>query len=74
MSLPDLLERLPVAPRVGAALISGGVHGHLLQIVEATEQADPALLEAALQRHPALNAAALDNCLAQALAGQPRRR
>ncbi len=73
VSMPDLLGQLPVAPRVRAALIEGsGVHGQLLQIVEATEQADPALLEAALQGHPALNAAALDNCLAQALAWASR--
>ena len=69
LSMPELLERLPVAPRVRAALIErNGVHGALLQIVEASEQANPALLDEALQRHPAINAVLLDSCLAQALA------
>ena len=73
VSMPDLLGQLPVAPRVRAALVErSGVHGQLLQIVEATEQADPAALEAVLQRQTALNAKALDNCLAQALAWASR--
>ena len=76
--MADLLEQLPVAQRVKQALTGyGGAHGPLLQLVEATEQTDPLVLEEALSHHPAINADILGDCLALALAwannlGQPQ--
>ena len=66
--LADLLEQLPVAQRVKQALIGyGGALGPLLQLVEATEQTDPQVLEEALSHQPTINADILGSCLAQAL-------
>jgi len=66
--IADLLEQLPVAPRVKQALSGhGGALGPLLQLVEATEQSDPLVLEEALSHHPAINADLLGNCLSLAL-------
>ena len=68
-TMRELLEHLPVAPRVGQALLAyGGAHGQLLHLVEATESADPQALDAALRQHPALTSNFLDASLAQALA------
>ena len=68
-TMHELLERLPVAPRVSQALLAyGGAHGQLLHLVEATESADPQALEAALRQHPTLGSDFLDASLAQALA------
>ena len=66
--MAELLEQLPVAPRVKQALSGyGGALGPLLQLVEATEQTDPQALEEALSHHPAINADLLGNCLSLAL-------
>ena len=67
--MADLLEQLPVAPRVKQALSGyGGALGPLLRLVEATEQADPQALEEALSQQPTINADFLGGCLTQALA------
>ncbi|MBS1229225.1 MAG: hypothetical protein H6R17_2502 [Proteobacteria bacterium] len=66
--MAELLEQLPVAPRVKQALSGhGGALGPLLQLVEATEQSDPQVLEEALSHHPAINADLLGKCLSLAL-------
>ena len=69
IGIDELLAQLPVAPRVKQALASyAGSHGQLLRLVEATEQPDAAVLEAALHDHPGISADHLGACLAQALA------
>ena len=68
MTMADILAQLPVAPRVLQAL-SGqdGVHGQLLQLVAATEQTDPELLEAARQKLPMISSDELGVCLTAAV-------
>ena len=68
VTMDELLEQLPVVPRVKQALAShGGAHGELLHLVEATEQSDPQRLEDALHQHPDISADFLGHSLAQAL-------
>lgn len=69
VSMEAILEQLPVAQRVRLALIDhAGQHGHLLQLVAASEQIDPAQLEAARGKLPAISAEFLEHSLALALA------
>lgn len=69
MAMADILAQLPVVPKVKQALVEyGGQHGHLLQLVESTEQADSEPREIALGEASGISAEFLDNCLAQALA------
>jgi len=69
MSIAEILAQLPVAPRVSDALINGGgTLGLLLQLVEATEQLDAAVLEQALERLPAIRPQQLETSLAEAFA------
>jgi EAL and modified HD-GYP domain-containing signal transduction protein len=68
MSMQDILDQLPVAPRVKQALIEyGGQYGQLLLLAETTEQTDPGLLEEARTRLPGVTAEFLGDCLAHAL-------
>jgi EAL and modified HD-GYP domain-containing signal transduction protein len=68
-AMPEIVAQLPLAERVRQALIDRrGQHGQLLQLVEATEQLDPFVLEEALRRVPGVSADFLDHCLASALA------
>ncbi len=68
VGMAELLAELPVAPRVRQALSErGGQHGALLQLVEATEQSDPLVLEDAMQQVPGMRTDFLDQCLAKAL-------
>lgn len=68
VAIEEILAQLPVAPRVQMALVDRtGLHGQLLQVVEATEQTDPAILEEALQRVPGIGLEFLEECLTQAL-------
>ncbi len=68
VAIEEILAQLPVAPRVQMALVDRtGLHGQLLQVVEATEQTDPAILEDALQRVPGIGLEYLEECLTQAL-------
>ena len=68
VAIEEILAQLPVAPRVQMALVDRtGLHGQLLQLVEATEQTDPAILEEALQRVPGIGLEFLEECLTQAL-------
>ena len=68
VAIEEILAQLPVAPRVQMALVDRtGLHGQLLQVVEATEQTDPTILEEALQRVPGIDLDFLEECLTQAL-------
>ncbi len=68
MAMPDILAQLPVAPHVRQALLEHkGQHGLLLQIVESTEQSDPAPLDELLPLLPGITAEYLGDCLALAL-------
>lgn len=68
LGMDELLEQLPVVPRVKQALAThGGAHGELLRLVEATEQSDPQALADALHQHPEISADFLGASLAQAL-------
>ncbi|MEI7431153.1 MAG: HDOD domain-containing protein [Betaproteobacteria bacterium] len=68
MGLPEILEQLPVTPRVKLALIDhSGQHGQLLRLVEVTEQTDSNVIEEALHGLPGINADVLGQCLASAL-------
>jgi len=68
MAMAEILQQLPVVPRVKQALIEyGGQHGHLLRLVESTEQADPGVRELALGQASGISADFLGTCLAQAL-------
>ena len=68
VAMEEILAQLPVAQRVKQALIERtGQHGQLLQLAEATEQTEPAILEEALQRVPGISLESLEDCLAQAL-------
>jgi c-di-GMP-related signal transduction protein len=72
--LEDILAQLPVAPAMAQALAGdgngnrGGVLGKLLQIAEASESGDCALIETLLPQLSGLNAAVLNAALSQALA------
>jgi EAL and modified HD-GYP domain-containing signal transduction protein len=69
MAMGDILAQLPVVPRVKQALVEyGGQHGHLLRLVESTEQADSEPREFELGEASGISAEFLDSCLAQALA------
>ncbi|SDH33904.1 EAL and HDOD domain-containing protein [Propionivibrio dicarboxylicus] len=69
MAIADILAQLPVAPRVSDALINkGGPLGLLLQLVEATEQLDPAIVQQALDRLPSIRPQQLETALAEAFA------
>ncbi|WP_319239867.1 EAL domain-containing protein [uncultured Propionivibrio sp.] len=69
MAIAEILAQLPVAPRVSDALINGGgTLGLLLQLVEATEQLDAAVLEQALERLPSIRPQQLETSLAEAFA------
>ena len=78
VAMADILDQLPVAPRVRMALTDfTGQHGQLLQVVTATEEIDPEPLEAARARLPALACEVIEQSLAQALGwanqlGQPQ--
>ena len=78
VAMTDILDQLPVAPRVRMALTDfTGQHGQLLQVVMATEEIDPEPLEAARARLPALACEVIEQSLAQALGwanqlGQPQ--
>ncbi len=66
--MEEILAQLPVAQRVKLALVERtGQHGQLLQLAEATEQTDPAILDEALQRVPGISLEFLEECLAQSL-------
>ncbi len=66
--IEEILAQLPVSQRVQMALIDRtGQHGQLLQLAEATEQTDPAVLAEALQRVPGINLEFLEDSLTQAL-------
>ena len=68
VSIEEILAQLPVSQRVQMALIDRtGQHGQLLQLAEATEQTDPAVLAEALQRVPGINLEFLEDSLTQAL-------
>jgi len=68
VAMEEILAQLPVAQRVKQALVERtGQHGQLLQLAEATEQTEPAILEEALQRVPGISLEFLEDCLAQAL-------
>jgi EAL and modified HD-GYP domain-containing signal transduction protein len=68
----EILDQLPVVPRVKQALTAyGGQHGELLRLIEATEQTDPAATEEALRQLSGaylLNAQFISTCISQALA------
>lgn len=70
--MEEILTQLPVARRVTQALSDySGPLGELLLLVETTEQTDPLVAEALLQKLPtlhALNAQFIGNCIAQAMA------
>ena len=66
--MEEILSQLPVAQRVKQALLERtGQHGQLLQLAEATEQTDPAVLEESLQRVPGISLEFLEDGLTQAL-------
>ena len=68
MAMAEILQQLPVVSRVKLALVEyGGQHGHLLRVVESTEQADPELQELTLGQVSGVSADFLGTCLAQAL-------
>jgi len=68
MAMAEILAQLPVMPRVKQALIEyGGQHGHLLRLVESTEQTDHEVQDLALGQASGINAEFLGTCLAQAL-------
>ena len=68
MAMAEILAQLPVMPRVKQALIEyGGQHGHLLRLVESTEQTDHEVQELVLGQASGINAEFLGTCLAQAL-------
>ena len=68
VAMIDILAQLPVGQRVKMALADGsGQLGQLLQLVAATEQIDPEVLELAHSRLPGLSAEFLEHSLAQAL-------
>jgi EAL and modified HD-GYP domain-containing signal transduction protein len=65
--MKEILAQLPVAPRVNQALLDqDGPLGLLLQLVLATEQTDPQVIEDALEYVPGINLGFLDDCLRQA--------
>ncbi|MDQ5942380.1 MAG: hypothetical protein QG572_1195, partial [Pseudomonadota bacterium] len=68
--MEDILVQLPVAPAMMQALTGerDGVLGNLLQLAEASESSDCALIETLLPQLYGLNAAVLNNALSQALA------
>ncbi|MFZ4538386.1 EAL and HDOD domain-containing protein [Propionivibrio sp.] len=71
MAMEDILAQLPVAQRVKQALTENaehsGLHGQLLNLVAATEQTDPLVLDEALHQLHGINADFLGNCLTKAL-------
>ena len=72
MTMADILEQLPVAPRVRVALLEGnGPLGRLLALATATEQsaqeATDEALAAARQAFPELNARVIGTSLAEAM-------
>ena len=68
VDMEEILTQLPVAQRVKQALVEQtGPHGQLLQLVEATEQTDPAMLAEAIARLPGIGIDFLEDCLEQAL-------
>lgn len=68
--MEDILAQLPVAPAMTQALTGerNGVLGNLLQLAEASENADCEQIETLLAQLYGLNAAVLNNALSQALA------
>ena len=72
VEITEILDQLPVVPRVKQALTAyGGQHGELLRLIEATEQTDPAATEEALRQLSGaylLNAQFISTCISQALA------
>ncbi|MDQ5904091.1 MAG: hypothetical protein QG672_1684 [Pseudomonadota bacterium] len=68
--MEDILVQLPVAPAMMQALTGerDGTLGNLLQLAEASESGDCALIETLLPQLYGLNAAVLNNALSQALA------
>lgn len=68
-TVPDILDQLPVVPRVRNALIDyGGQHGQLLRIVESTEQSDESKRDEARQPLSGITSDFLAASLAQAMA------
>ena len=68
MAMPEILDQLPVAPRVKLALSDySGQHGQLLRLVEVTEQTDQVVIEEALHNLPGINIEILGLCLGSAL-------
>lgn len=68
-TMPDILDQLPVVPRVRNALIDyGGQHGQLLRIVESTEQSDESKRDEARQPLSGITSDFLAASLAQAMA------
>jgi len=69
VAIEEILDQLPVVPRVKLALTGyGGQHGELLRLVEATEQSDPLACEEALHHLPGITAQWLAHCIVEALA------
>ena len=68
IQMDEILDQLPVAPRVKQALSEpSGQHGPLLLLVAATEQTDQTVLDEARQRLPGISADFLGTCLALSL-------
>ena len=68
IQMDEILDQLPVAPRVKQALSEhSGQHGQLLLLVAATEQTDQTVLDKARQRLPGISADFLSTCLALSL-------
>ena len=68
IAMPDILEQLPVTPRVKQALTDhSGQHGQMMRLVEATEQTDSTALDEARQHLPGITVNFLGTSLAQAL-------
>ncbi len=66
--IEEILEQLPIVPRVKEALTERkGLLGRLLQLAEATEQAESSALDEALSLLPAISLDFLEDSLAQAL-------
>ncbi len=67
MPMSEIIDQLPIAARVRQALDGyGGAHGALLQLVESTEQSDPALIDEALARCSGITSELLEQSLGQA--------
>jgi EAL and modified HD-GYP domain-containing signal transduction protein len=65
--MSEILEQLPVAPKVKQALLDqDGLLGLLLRLAQATEQTDPKVIENALGDVPGITVEFLGDCLRQA--------